>query len=496
MSVLEDSLRINYQPPGPVSQAFLESTAFMRGIRGPFGSGKSTLCVVDILDLALRQRPDATGKRRTRWGIVRQTYPELKTTTIKTWHEIVPPNMGRWVSEGPPTHYLQSDDIDIEVMFLALDSPADVKKLLSMELTGAWLNEAREIPKAVVDGVTGRVGRFPPRKDGGASWFGVLMDTNPPDTDHWWYTLAEGDDSTESGRQLIESMRNAENALIDEGLLRKGQKLYEFFSQPSGLSEHAENKDNLPPGYYPRLMAGKTEDWIKVYVRGEYGFLSDGKPVHPHYVESVHCWKEELEPVSGLPVIVGLDFGLTPAAAFTQRLANGRWIGFDEVVFEDGDAMDMARALKEKIARYGKLSYVFKGDPAGDKRADTDKRTVYDVLRVEGINAFPASTNDPVLRRAAVDRPLTRMIQGKPGLIISPRCKVLRKGLAGGYCYRRVQSSGSDRYHLEPDKNRFSHVVEALEYALMEGGEKASIPESARGMTKPIVHRKDWSVFA
>ena len=91
-----DKLRITYEPPGPVSQAFIESRAFLRGIMGPFGSGKSTLCCVTILDLALKQAPGPDGVRRSRWAIVRQTYPELKTTTIKTWHDIVPPNIGQW----------------------------------------------------------------------------------------------------------------------------------------------------------------------------------------------------------------------------------------------------------------------------------------------------------------------------------------------------------------------------------------------------------------
>lgn len=479
--MLNDSLQINYEAPGPVSQAFLQSPAFMRGIRGPFGSGKSTLCCVDLLDLSLRQRKGPDGVRRSRWAIVRQTYPELKTTTIKTWHAIVPPNVGHWQGEGPPTHTLESDDLHAEFMFLALDSPADVKKLLSMDLTGAWINEAREIPKEVIDGLTARVGRYPPKSMGGPSWFGLLMDTNPPDTDHWWYVLAERDGTTEYGRQLLDSTAKAEAALRAEGFLREGQPLYEFFSQPSGLAPNAENRDNLPGGYYPRLMAGKTEDWIKVYVHGEYGFLTDGKPVHPQYVDSVHCAEKEIEPTPGLPCVVGMDFGLTPAAAFTQRQTNGRWLAFDEVVLQDASAEDLAPQVHATIARYkdAQLTYTFRGDPAGDKRADTDAQTVYQILRAAKINAFAASTNDPVLRRAAVDRPLQRLISGKPGLIVSPRCKWLRKGLAGGFCYRRIASGNGQRYQLVPDKNAFSHIVEALEYALLDAGEKASVPPAS-----------------
>lgn len=47
---------------------------------------------------------------------------------------------------------------------------------------------------------------------------------------------------------------------------------------------------------------------------------------------------------------------------------------------------------------------------------------------------------------------------------------MIRKGLQGGFCYRRVQVSG-EKYTDEPDKNEYSHPVEALEYALQGEGE-------------------------
>ena len=59
----------------------------------------------------------------------------------------------------------------------------DVKKLLSLELTGVWVNEAREIPKSIIDAVTMRCGRFPSMREGGPSWSGVICDTNAPEED-------------------------------------------------------------------------------------------------------------------------------------------------------------------------------------------------------------------------------------------------------------------------------------------------------------------------
>jgi hypothetical protein len=72
-------------------------------------------------------------------------------------------------------------------------------------------------------------------------------------------------------------------------------------------------------------MQGKTDDWIKVNLANEYGFVSSGKPVHPMYVDSVHCQHLEFEPSKDIPIVLGFDFGRTPACAFLQRTS--QWAG-------------------------------------------------------------------------------------------------------------------------------------------------------------------------
>jgi hypothetical protein len=39
----------------------------------------------------------------------------------------------------------------LRVLFMALDREDDASKLLSLELSFAWINEAREVPKGIVD---------------------------------------------------------------------------------------------------------------------------------------------------------------------------------------------------------------------------------------------------------------------------------------------------------------------------------------------------------
>jgi hypothetical protein len=108
-----------------------------------------------------------------------------------------------------------------------------------------------------------------------------------------------------------------------------------------------------------------------------------------------------------------------------------------------------------------------------------DEKTCFQILRANGIPAVPAPTNDFMVRRDAVGNALMRMIDGKPGLMISPKCKTARKGMAGGYCYKRMQVVGEERFKDMPDKvNIFSHICEAGQYLMLGAGEGNAVISS------------------
>lgn len=449
---------IKHYYAGPTAVKFHADDSFVRGFRGPVGSGKSVACCMEIVARAARQRPNAEGNRLSRWAIVRNTYGELKTTTIKTWQQWVSDDACPIVYDAPIRGTLKQELDDgttviLEVLFVALDQPKHVKKLLSLELTGAWINEAREVPKAILDGLTMRVGRYPGKIDGGASWRGIILDTNPPDDDHWWYKLAE--EETPRG--------------------------YSFYKQPPALlynkergyypNKKAENVKNLEFGYeyYLQQIPGKTREWIKVYVMGDYGNVQEGKPVYPEYNDDIHCSRIELEPVTSLPLLLGFDFGLTPSCIFGQITPRGRLLAIDELISENmGIKQFVAQVVKPHLNQhYADLvdHIIVVGDPAGNQRAQTDETTCLEELRTAGFkDVTGASTNSFIARREAVASYLTSMSDGQPCFYISPKCKVLRRGFLGGYKYRRIQVSGDERFTDQPDKNAFSHPHDALQY--------------------------------
>ncbi|WP_374601044.1 hypothetical protein [Niveibacterium sp.] len=469
---MADTVR-DYAPPGPVAKAFMKSDGFVRGICGPIGSGKSTACVLEILRRAQMQAPGPDGVRRTRWAVIRNSYPELKTTTLRTWLDWVPPEYGKVTYDSPIRHFVQAEGFELEVLFIALDREDDARKLLSLELTGAWINEAREIPKAILDALTGRVGRYPSKLQGGCSWSGIIMDTNPPDTESWWYRMAEQETPEE----------------------------WQFFRQPSGLSDQAENRENLPAKYYERASAGKDPDWCRVYVHGEYGFVTEGKPVYPMFRDRTHTAPQAIEPVAHVPLLVGVDFGLTPAAIIGQKLPNGQWLILDEVVTEDCGIIRFAELLASYVARTYPDHKVEAGwgDPAGNARSATDERTALAIIeQYTGWRWRPAPSNDVSMRLEVVRAALNRMIDGDPGFVLSPRCSVLRKGFAGGYCFKAVRSGNGAMFHETPAKNGYSHPHDALQYLLLGGGEHHVVlqkTQRAKRRARPVAS-VDYDLFA
>jgi hypothetical protein len=430
----------------PTIKRFSQSRAFIRGLMGPFGSGKSSGCVIDLVRWSSRQHRQADGKRRARYACIRNTYKQLEDTTIKTFLHWLPDRVFGTYHKADHVYRLNNlEDLDVEFLFRALDRPEHVANLLSLELTGSWVNEAREIPWAVIRALKGRVDRFPSREDGGAVDPGIIMDSNPPDDDSWWYRLFEQQERLEDDEEVSA----------------------EIFKQPSGRASDAENLPNLSPRYYQNLMAGADADFIRVYVDGAYGYVKDGKPVYGDYSDTQHC--VEVEPVKGVTIKRGWDFGLTPACVFTQVTPDGRWLILDELCGEDIGFSTFADCVIEMSAeRFDGFAFEDYGDPAGEQRsamtADKAEKTCWDIARGKGIT-MRAGEQNLTIRLESVRKPLSTLRNGKPQLQLSPRCETLRKGFMGRYQYHRVKVSGSaERYHDEPEKNAYSHPHDALQY--------------------------------
>jgi hypothetical protein len=445
---------IDYIPPGPVAEAYLLDRSPVSLIEGPVGSGKTVATLMKGFMVSVQQQA-FRGVRYSRGVLMRNTYPELKSTVIKSFQDWFPDTIAPIKWDAPISARLNfpladGTKLDCEIYFLSFDRPDDIGKLKSFEITWAGLSEGNEHSKTAWDMATQRVGRYPPARLGGPSWYGVFGDTNMPDDDHYLYRWFE----------------------------KEKPKGFTLFRQPGGLVEkngeylpnpEAENIQHLPGGheYYLRQVAGKTKEWIKVFLLAQYGTISDGKPIYPEWNDEIHCRKANQYP--GRPLLLGFDYGLTPACAICQISPRGQLVVLAELFAKDMGIRQFARDVVKPFLALNFHGYSFQacGDPSGIARKDTDEKTCFMELAEEGIACVPASTNSFVGRREAVAKYLTRMVDGQPCLIVDPSCDMIRRGFNGRYQFKRLQVVGEEKYRDVPDKNDFSHLHDALQYAAL-----------------------------
>lgn len=430
-------VQIDYTPT-KTGVEFMNSDAKMRVIMGPVGSGKSVLCCFEVIRRASQQAPNAQGVRKSRCAVIRETVRQLSDTTIKTFLDWFPDGVCGHFMRTTKTYFFKVGDVECEIMFRALDDADDVANLNSLELTFAWFNECRDIHPTIVDAMSKRIGRFPSKKDGGPTWHGMWGDTNPPTMDTWWYYQMEGI-NPEDG---VSPMNNG----------------WAVFKQPSGRSPYAENTENLPDGYYD--TQGRSDEYIRVFIDGEYGRSSNGMPVYNHFRPDYHMAKTKLKPVAAQSrgLMIGMDLGLSPAAVIGQQDPRGRMLVLGEVV---GTNIGIQRFARTMLRPY--LAEKFPGvpvslvvDPAGMQRSQNDERTAVDILKREGFAVRPAKTNSITARISAVDNFLMMQLDGEAAFLMDPGCYRLKSAMMGGY-----------RYHPKTgniDKNNHSHVAEALQY--------------------------------
>jgi len=449
---------------------------------GPVGSGKSVGCVNEIRDRIFLQAPDDRGVRRTRFGIFRNTYGELRTTTIKTWLDWIPDDLCPLVYDSPIRGELRCklpDGTTVlgEVYFASLDREKDARKVLSFELTGAWINEAREFLWRNFDAIRRRIGRYPNKETSPFTWRGLLMDTNPCDDTHWWYQLAEEFEVDGVPKEEIEKLESFEffrqppALLLKPGVKQLTGNPADYIPNPA-----AENVEHQQLGYqywFDQILGARPQD-TKVYVMGEYGSVQSGMPVYKDsFNDSFHVSQVSLVPIKSKPIMLAWDYGMNPALAVAQRTVRGQIRILRELC---GVGIPLEQFVEEMVLPllagefHENQIELSVGDPSGKDPRDLDGRSALQALEQAGIKTIPCFdlSNKIEPRLAAVRWFLSRNIGGEPALLIDPSCKTLRKGFNSGYCFRALQIPGEPRHAETPDKNRYSHIHDAVQYLLME----------------------------
>lgn len=474
---------ITYEPP-PSLASFFSSEKFIALACGPIGSTKTTAGLLKVAYHASRMAPCLDGIRRSRCVIVRNTREQLKDTTI--------PDFLKWYPDGQAGMFLKSDlkfmmkfgDIECEVLFRALEDSKDVRKLLSLQLSFAIFDEFREINPDVFAATQGRVGRYPDKMlvpenletgfpggcvtDGGEENKFVWGMTNPPDMDTYWEKF------------LTEPPSNAHVTI-----------------QPGGTSQAADWVQWLPRGYYENLMEANTDEWVDIYVHAKFGKSLAGRPVWGLFDSDYHVSKTPLRPIvsESYPLIIGQDFGLTPACSISQLNPHGQLLTFRSLVSQ---GMGILRFMDELLIPMLRDEFpghpvLVVGDPAGVQRSQTDEKSVFDMMRMKGFNVIPAPSNLLTPRLGAVEELLSKQIGGKPAHLFDPGAGPILTAMRGGYRYRKKKAGD---YEISPEKNEWSHVADGHQYAALHVASGAVLPGTQGGTQRREVkksHTGGWT---
>jgi hypothetical protein len=475
---------VTYSPPKSV-EGFLLDDHFISLICGPIGSTKTTGAIMKIAYHAARMAPCIDGVRRSRCIWVRNTREQLRDTSIPDFLKWYPNGMAGLYHKTEMRFVLKFGDVECEVLFRGLDDTDDVRRLLSVQASFIVFDEFREINQQIFEQAQGRTGRYPdkmmvpPRPEWGVDDKGhpiggcvtddgkpnkhVWGASNPPDLDTFW-----------------------------EELLTNPPPNTKVFIQPSAFSAEADWLEFLPASYYDDIAQGKNDDWIDVYIHAKFGKSLAGQPVFRAFNRELHVAKAPLRynRMASSPLLIGLDFGLTPTATIGQIDHRGRLQVFKTITSE---GMGILRFSREKLkpilnSEFAGARPIVIGDPAGVTPAQTDEKTVFHILKAEGFVAKPARTNDVTARINAVDAFLTRLTDGDPGLLICPTNDALIKALAGKYRYRLKANKQEEEYDDKPEKNHpWSDIADSFQYLCLHADAGRSFGQAQKGVARKVV---------
>ena len=500
---------------------------FFKCVRGPIGNGKSVLMCMYIVHKSQQQDVDVVREkdgtvhkvRWSKWLIVRHTFKALEETTIETWNQWFG-DKTRWVSnpfEGRYEDY-GPDGILVRIDFVCLASESKniMNDLQSLELSGAWINEAVQCPYRVVARVFSRLKRFNPNplSKVDLKTFHVIMDTNSPPETNWWRTKEEVDKP--DGWMFfvcppaILEERDADNRPVY--VPNDAEHAAKHGRRPAENVREIDGGYHRGMSYWTDMLSVFDEDDIRMLLMNKFGLNVSGMGVFSDvWNPAIHrATEEESRFMRGMSVLVGMDMGRTPAALIGQVAPNGVLVGQNEATtwnprLNNGrgglEHMDVIKFFDTKLLPilvneygYPNCRLTAFADPAGKNYSEAF--SVSAIQRLQNERGFNIVSCDQVESSTTGEFDITHgnsseiRISCMKGAIrggrfkVGPKCRMFLEALAGKYCYETVNAGIRDgivRYKDAPCKNEWSHVADGGQYlclAVFRGATDFSRPAS------------------
>ncbi|MHA2642985.1 MAG: hypothetical protein V2G41_10095 [bacterium JZ-2024 1] len=257
---------------------------------------------------------------------------------------------------------------------------------------------------------------------------------------------------------------------------------------------------SVVPGYnFEAATRGLSDEAIRQEFEIDWS-TTKGRRVYPEFGREHHIATEPLEYNSGRPLYCGWDFGGCPALAITQVNALGQWLIFPPVVPGEESSVgvyEFGQIVADHLTReyavpngldLKQLQVVHFGDPAGAAppprvgERPRETRSCFDII-YKGIEIDVGRSKDgerAIIRKPgfgwriipgkvgiterleAVRARLTMTLRdGLPALVVDPRATIIHEAFLGGYNYASRRDGGYDYF---PEKNYYSHIMDALGY--------------------------------
>lgn len=500
LEIYEDFDPFNYTPAGPISQRFILDLLPTTFLMGPLGGGKTTACAFKRVFAATqapiaRHPEDGKPTRMCRWIVLRDTFRSAEKTVLESWKQWFPKTYpgSSWTggNDRPAVHTLRfmgQDGVRIEAVteFAGLGENSVETLMKGREYSGAWLNEADTHAEGALDDAEQRVGRYPSAK--------LLLSVDEIEQlgRHLGHRVT-------SGQRLALVIGDLNAPTLDNYVYQKFVKAptpdRHFYRQPSGRSADAENRFNLEPDYYEKIVRNQEESFVKRMVDNEFGYSRHGKPVYESYRREKHVARSRIITDPRLELGIGIDTSmntLNPAAVFGQILQPGRVAVCDELYMGHGvGSVRFGEGLKQKLseryANFGKIRIWI--DPAAQHGADSEGGQLTAMETLSVILGLPIllpfnGSNELGMRLDAVKVELRGYTEADTHLTICPeRCPVLIEGFDGKYRFKRRKESASTEFEEQPEKTHpWSDLHDALQYLIGGFRGRAGLMRAAADM--------------
>lgn len=401
--------------PAPHQQAFHDSDAVFRLMKGGYGSGKSFACCKEVMKLATQEGGNLIVVGRKHLTVLRET-------TMRTFDAALAPVRDKLLVEFNQTRQLYTlkaeDGGESQIQFMDMDDP---QKLRSLEIGAFFVDEASEISEDVFVTLISRM-----RLKGVTRRAGILA-SNPAMKSHWLYK------------------RFVENPGED----------YAVFNSTAYDNPH------LDPANIRAMEAAFDDERRKRFLHGEWGVNAEGRPVFPKFSRSRHVMA--LTPRQDQPLTVGWDFGFRRPAAVLAQMQDGALAVLDAVAGQDESLDAFADRVMLRIHELtpGREARHF-GDVAGAGRNQVTGESCFGRLRARGI--YVEGKAQRVEDGLMVLRARLEQLAGRTfGLIFAEDCHpLLLEAMEGGYHFGKItDAQGED---LPVKDGVYDHLADALRY--------------------------------